>query len=614
LLGAGTLVLLASAGTLAFGAARISAEQAAYRAPAAPTCVPSQLNRSDVLPGTHLAVSPLPDSYDASARTQVSLLGAPASDISAVSVSGSVSGSHTGSLRAYSQGDGASFVPSHAFVPGETVTVRGHVRAGAQTSPFAFHFVIAHQDPITYPPAAKISRDYNEEQHFHSAPSLQPPVLAVSTRSSAASPGDLFAAPYSGPGPNGPEIFSETGELIWFDPLSGETSATNLQVQQLSGKPVLTWWQGYIPPQGFGEGEEIIDNTAYQRIGTVHAGNGYKADLHDFHITPSYTALLTVFNPISCNLSSVGGPAGGAVTDSVFQEIDLRTGLVRREWHSIDHVPLTDSYSTPEGSSDEWPFDYFHINSIDQLSSPANTTLISARNTWALYELNTTTGEIKLRVGGRHSEVKQLGGSGTAFQHDATELSNGTITIFDNGAVPKIHPSSRAIVVSLQPAAHTDTLLHDYEHAAPALSAGSQGDVQALANGNLFVGWGAEPYFSEYSASGQLLYDAHMHGSYQSYRAYRFPWTATPAGRPSIAAGGTSGGPTTVYASWNGATTVASWRVYGGSSPHSLAPIAQAAKNGFETTIVAPHAEPYVAVQALSASGSTLGTSLPIRG
>ena len=215
-------------------------------------------------------------------------------------------------------------------------------------------------------------------------------------------------------------IFSQSGELVWFDPLAGETEATNLQVQQLYGKPVLTWWQGYIPPQGFGEGEEMIDNSAYQQVGRVHAGNGYKVDLHDFHITAQGTALLTMFNPIDCNLSAVGGPSGGAVTDSGFQEIDLATGLVRREWTSLDHIGLSDSYSSPEQASTAWPFDYFHINSIDQL--PGSTALISARNTWALYELNTSTGQVVLQVGGKHGEVKALSGAATAFQHDATVL------------------------------------------------------------------------------------------------------------------------------------------------------------------------------------------------
>jgi hypothetical protein len=610
----GLLVALFSAGALAFGSKRIVAENAAYRAPAAPQCVPAQLNRSDVLPGTSLAVSPLPDSYDASASTQISLLGAPPSALSAIDVSGSQSGGHSGRLLAYSQGDGASFVPSRPFDPGETVTVRGRIRTGTGTKPFAYQFVVAHQDTLLYTPPAKAARDYDEEQHFHSAPSLQPPVLAVTTSQPGTAPGYIFAAPYNGPGPSGPEIVSQTGELVWFDPLPEEVATTNLQVQQYDGRPVLTWWQGYIPPQGFGEGEEMIYSSSYQQIGRVRAGNGYKADLHDFHITPQGTALLTVFDPIDCNLSAVGGPSGGAVTASVFQEIDMATGLVRREWNSLDHVGLSDSYSSPEEANTAWPFDYFHINSIDQLAG--GTTLISARNTWTLYELNTTTGQVVLRVGGRHGEVKPLNGAATAFQHDATVQANGTISVFDNGAVPKVHPQSRSIVLAVNPQAKTDTLLANYEHSSPELSSSSQGSVQTLSDGDTFVGWGSEPYFSEFGPGGQLLYDAHWHGSYQSYRAYRFLWTGTPATAPAVAVAGAASpsAPVTVYASWNGATEVAGWRVLAGASPTQLTPVAQAPKSGFETAIGTPGPEPYVAAQALNAAGAVLGTSPPIKG
>jgi hypothetical protein len=300
------------------------------------------------------------------------------------------------------------------------------------------------------------------------------------------------------------------------------------------------------------------------------------------------------------------------VTNSIFQEIDLRTGLVRREWTSLDHVGLSDSYSSPEESNTAWPFDYFHINSIDQLAG--GTTLISARNTWALYELNTTTGQVLLRVGGKHGEVKALNGAATAFQHDATVQANGTISVFDNGAVPKVHPQSRAIVLAVEPKAKTDTLLADYEHTG-ALSSASQGSVQTLSGGDMFVGWGSEPYFSEFSSSGQLLFDAHWHGSYESYRAYRFPWTGTPASPPAVAAStARAGGPVTVYASWNGATTVASWRVLAGASPIQLTTVASAPKNGFETTIATPGSESYVAVQALNGAGAVLGTSPTIKG
>jgi len=611
------LVILSSVTALALGSQRIAAEQSAYSAPSAGRCTPSTLNRSALLPGTSLAVSPLPGSYAASPATQISLLGVPTGDLHDITVKGSETGSHAGRLRAYSQGDGGSFVLARPLDPGETVTVRGRLEAGSGTEPFVFSFVVAHED-VSLAGAAAAStsatpRDPDEWQHFHSSPELEAPVIDVTARSSQSAPGDLFAAPYVGPGPSGPMIFEESGNLVWFHPLPANVDATNLQVQQDGGQPVLTWWQGHIPPQGFGQGEEIIDNTSYQQIGRVRAGNGFLADLHEFRITPQGTALLTVFNPIACNLSSVGGPSGAAVTDSIFQEIDLGTGLVRREWASLDHIPLADSYSTATGSSLAWPFDYFHMNSIDPLAD--GKTLMSARNTSTLYELNTLTGQVLTHIGGRHSNYKLAAGAATAYQHDASTLPSGVISVFDNGGVPKVHSQSRGLILSVNAKTRTDTVVAEYEHPSPALLSGSQGDIQSMQDGNVFIGWGAEPYFSEFSAGGQLLYDAHMHGSYQSYRTYRFPWTGAPGAPPAVAASATSAsGAVTVYASWNGDTRTASWQVLAGPSAQQLAPVASAPRNGFETTITTPAHEPFVAVQALDAAGAVLGTSPTIAG
>jgi Arylsulfotransferase (ASST) len=612
---AGAVVVLSSAGTLAFGEHRIVAEEAAFRGPPAPACAPSALNRSAVLPGTSLAVSPLPDSLDASPDTQISFLGVGVGananpKLGHVSVSGSSTGGHSGRLLAYSQGDGASFLSSHRFQPGETVTVRGSLQAGKRSQPFAFRFTVADPDPIPHqPPGKEPVGASSQVQHFHSAPTLQPPAIQVTTASSA--PGYVFMAPYSGPGGNGPMIFNDTGQLVWFDPMPSGTYATNLQVQSYEGQPALTWWQGYIPPQGFGEGEEVIANSAYRQVAHVQAGNGLVADLHDFHIAANDTALMTVYNPIHCNLTAIHGPQDGAVNDSVFQEIDLRTRLVRREWHSLDHVGLSDSYSSPVGATTEWPYDYFHINSLDQ--EPGGELLISARNTWTVYELNEHTGQVVARAGGKHSTLKMGSGTLTAYQHDATLLPNGTISIFDNGGVPMVHPQSRAIVVALNAHAGTETLLAEYEHPS-ALKAGSQGNVQELADGNLFTGWGAEPWFSEFSATGQLLFDARMPPGDQSYRGYRFEWSGAPGGAPAIAASAQKTGPVTVYASWNGATGVSSWRVLAGPSTKQLAAVATAPESGFETTIATPAAAAYVEVQALSASGAVLGTSAAIKG
>ena len=605
-------MLLSSVGTLAFGSQRIVAEESAFVGPATTNCVPSALNRSDVLPGTSLAVSPLPDSLDASPRTQISLLGVPASALSHVSASGSRTGEHSGRLLAYSQGDGASFVPAHAFAPGETVTVHGTLRLSKGSEPFAFHFTVSLPDPLRYyPPGKEPAGKAGEVQYFHSQPKLQPPAIQVTTKTASESPGDIFLAPYSGPGGDGPMIVDNTGQLVWFDPLPTGTQATNLQVQQYEGKPMLTWWQGYIPPQGFGQGEEVILNSAYQQVTRVGGGNGYKADLHEFRIdSANDTALLTVLNPIHCDLASVGGPQDGAVTDSIFQEIDLRTRLVRREWTSLDHVALADSYSSAVGSTTEWPYDYFHMNSVDPQAD--GDLLLSARNTWTLYELNSQTGQVQARAGGKHSTIKMGSGTLTAYQHDATSLPDGLISVFDNGGVPNVHPQSRGILVSLNQQSGTETLVAEYEHPS-ALKAGSQGNVQTLTNGNLFLGWGAEPWLSEFNSAGQLLFDARMPNSDESYRAYRFEWNATPASAPGISAISGKGGAVTVYASWNGATDVASWRVLAGASPHQLKAAGGAPRSGFETAIGLPPVGAYVQVQALSAAGAVLGTSAAIK-
>ena len=612
LLGA-LLVLLSCLTTVAIGSQRILAEQSAYgAAPSVDQCVPKTLNVSDQLPGSGLIVSPVPGAYDASMYTQISMVGAPASELGAISVTGSRSGVHRGRLVAYSQGDGASFLPSRPFEPGETVTVKGRVSTGRSRRAFEFNFVVAHPDTHLFAGTpTKFHEDTQDTQHFGSAPSLTAPRIDVDAHASSATPGDIFMAAYNGPGPAGPMIFDEEGNLVWFDPLPHEVYATNLQVQQYGPQRVLTWWQGHIPPQGFGEGEEILDNSNYERVATVHAGNNFKADLHDFEITPRGTAIMTVFEPIECNLSTVGGPRHSAVTDSAYQEVDIATGLVRREWTSLDHVAPSDSYSTATGSSDEWPFDYFHMNSIDQQSD--GRTLISARNTWAMYELNSTTGQVISRIGGKHSNFKLSAGAATAFQHDASALSGGTIAVFDNGGVPKVHPQSRALLLSLDAKTMTDSVLTQFVHSDPPLSSSSQGNVQPLEDGDFFVGWGAEPYFSEYSATGQLLFDAHMPSPYQSYRAYRFSWTGTPTRPPVAAVSKSSSGALTVYASWNGDNRTVDWRLLVGPRTTELLPVSSSARTGFETAITSPSGAAYVAVQSLGAHGEVLGTSAPIK-
>jgi hypothetical protein len=572
-----------------------------------PSCTPTVLNRSALQDGA-VTVSPLPGSRDASTQTQISFLGVPSTELRVISVVGSRSGVHTGQLEAYSQGDGASFLPSRPFAEGERVTVRARLQTAGSVRALLDEFTIAQEDRISSTPEPS-HHGSAEVQSFRSRPDLKPPTVTVTAQSPAVADGDLFLAPYLGPGQGGPMILEPSGSLLWFDPLPANTAAADLQVQEYEGKPVLTWWQGDINVHGFGTGEGVIADSSYTDIAHVRAGNGLREDLHELQLTPQGTALITAYHPIRCDLSAMGGLANGGITDSVAQEIDVRTGLVMFEWTSIDHVALDESYepSLPETTTAASPYDFFHLNSINL--DHDGSLLISSRNTWTVYKVSAQSGQIAWRLGGKRSSFKMGAGTGTAWQHDARELPGGAISIFDNGAAPTAHSQSRAIVISLNAATDTATLVARLTH-TPPLVVESQGSAQALANGDWLVGWGQQPYLSEFGPAAQLLFDAHLPSQYESYRDFRFAWTGTPAYPPVFAFQGAATG-STAYASWNGATLVSSWRVLGGPSASSLATVTEVPRSGFETSIPIPGGTvgPYMAVQALNAAGEVLGTS-----
>ena len=603
-------VALVSSLTLGF------APSAGVAGAAAVSCAPASLNRSAALAGSEVTVSPAPGTMDASYLTQISFLGIPAAEIANVKVVGSRSGSHSGRLVAYSQGDGASFVPGSPFSQGERVTVRAVLHSGGRATPFGWSFTTAVVDAVSRsletPPGPPPAPKRGELQHFVSRSDLKPPTVTVTTNSGQQAPGEVFLAPYAGPGQYGPMILDGAGKLIWFKPLPAGARAADLRVQEYDGRPVLTWWQDPLVKNGRRDAGIVIADSSYRTIAIVRAGNRYQPDLHSFQITPQGTAFTTVYDAIRCNLRAYGGPADGAVADTLLQELDLKTGLVRFEWHSLDHVALGDSYvPVRPGGSLRSPWDYFHINSID--TEPGGDLLVDSRNTWAAYEVDKVSGEILWRLGGKHSSFAMGPGASPAWQHDAVRQPDGTITFFDNGATPKAHPQSRGITLQLDPQARTANLLASYVHPTP-LVAPSQGNLQALAGGDHFVGWGQSPYFSEFAPGGQLLFDARLPSTYQSYTALKFPWSADPPQPPAITVRAPAHGGRVVYASWNGATAVTRWRVLAGASPHALSPVGDAARTGFETAIAAPGREPYVAVQALDGAGNAIGSSHAIKG
>jgi hypothetical protein len=446
---------------------------------------------------------------------------------------------------------------------------------------------------------ARDIRDADGFTHtFYSDRSIHPPIVWLSGRDpDPRASGDIFLDAHRTI-QSGPMILGPDGQLIWFDPVPDGKSAYNLAVQSYDGQTVLTMDQG---------GTDVILNHSYQTVASVLAGNGYTTGVHEFELTPQGTALITAYAFVPANLSSIGGPKHGILTDDAIQEIDISTGQVLWQWSAAAHVSPGASYAGKPGSGS---YDFFHLDSVQQL--PNGNLLISARHTWAIYEIDKQTGKIIWTLGGKHSSFKMGPGTSFKWQHDARLQPDGTLTVFDDGAgLQASEQQSRALRIRLNYQTHTATLVHAYTHNPPVL-AYSQGNEQLLADGNTFVGYGSKPYAAEFGRTGRQLFTIRFDPPVESYRAYRFQWLGQPASPPSVAAAPTRQG-TRVYASWNGATDVAFWRILAGPTTAALNPGEQFRKTSFETEMWMRSKQPYFAVQALGGDGQVLATSSTVR-
>jgi hypothetical protein len=402
---------------------------------------------------------------------------------------------------------------------------------------------------------------------------------------------------------------------VWFRPVPVEDVASNLSVQSYQGKPALAWWQGVITSTGQTQtGEYVVVDSNYRTVATLEGADGWILTLHDFEIRGDH-AWVTANRNVPMNLTKYGGANNGAIVDSAVQEYNLKTGKLVYSWDALDHIPLSDSYAPPPTNG--FPWDVYHVNSISL--EGGGTMLVSMRNTWAAYEIEIGGGKIDWTLGGKHSSFSLGPNARFEWQHDVAQESGSRVSLFDDnccqltGAGVYLAPAgpSRGLVLSLDQANHTAKLVKEYAH-GDDFDAAYMGSLQLLGNGNVFVGWGSQPYFSEYTKQGRLLLDGVLPSPDLTYRATLDQWTGVPLTRPSAAAQ-TADGKTTVYASWNGATELASWRVMAGGSATQLEAVATATKSGFETAISVPSGDRVFQAEALGAFGQVIGRSAVIR-
>jgi len=561
-----------------------------------------------------ITISPLAGTPDAPPGTQISILGTAATNIESVTATGSISGPHAGTLQSYVSSPGASFLPALPFTEGEEVHVLVHLKEGA---PLEDSFTIAHLAPAEEL-LHQTTEQPEQQERFVTEPELRPPLRTITTPDPSLE-GDIFTDPIPAPeirpgekkllefepvGPSGLMILNPEGKLVYWHQLKEEAGSV-FEPVKYEGKTALAWWQGKVTEAAYGLGEGVIANTAYEPVATVKAGNGLQADIHELEITPEGQAYIIAVEPIcqpECNKEHL------PLLDDEIQEIDIKTGLVMWSWHALGHVPTTNTEAIVAGGV----FDPYHLNSIQAISG--NRLVISMRDTSGIYEVEQAAGNILWEISPSHNTFKLGKGVLFHFQHDAKLEGRKLqyLSLFDDEAGPPFYGPSKGMVLRL--AGKTVKLVHTYENSHKTETV-AEGGMQVMPHGEAVVSFGASQYIAEFSKrggpkkTGTLLFELEFPKGDGSYRAERFPWSATPNTKPKVVAKRESESEVAVYVSWNGATEVAKWEVLVGEEANALSPVTTASWSNFETRIPVSSTDKVFEVKALNKEGHVLATS-----
>jgi hypothetical protein len=526
-------------------------------------------------------------------------------------VTGSTSGLHTGKTILADDQKTVIFEPADPFTPGEQVKVRlSGLSLNRQTdyAPLAYTFTVAvnqqpgevasSSGPPDKPPKSAFPDFLTVPQDI--------PHFTVTGDASAVTEGDIFVAPFYWTKDTVGSyllILTPQGKLVYYQYVGDDKSAFDFKKQP----------NGLLSYYDLKYHAYYLMNSNYNIVDSYTAGDGYTADLHELQILPNGDALLMAYDTETIDMSKVvpGGKKDAAVTGLVIQELDPSKNVIF-EWRSWDHFQMQDSTS----DLTQQQIDLVHGNAL-ALASDGNL-LLSSRNQSEVTKINLQTGAVIWRLGGKANQFKFIGGKPFAYQHDVSQLPNGDITIFDNQGTTQNPAASSGIEYKLDETKMTATVVWQTTHDPPVFGT-YMGDTQRLPDGNTFIDWGAayvgKGYqyvtLTELGPDNSTLLELSFDQPYVSYRAFIFPWQGFPDTQPALAFKAIDQGILLGY-SWNGATNVAAYEVYGGSNPQSLNKMEENTVTDFEAQSILkylPATECYFQVAALDGSGNELSRS-----
>jgi hypothetical protein len=509
-------------------------------------------------------------------------------------VQGSTSGAHRGKVVLADDRKSIIFQPEQPFAPGEEVQVR--VLPGIRTVEseireevfYSFRTSATKVDASKTGPAAPdlpaaspLAVTQTRSGGYRTRPSLCPDVSVTTPANGVV--GDLFMSNYECL-----LVFDAQGEPVYYQPLVQGARSYDFKKQPNGW---LTYWDSRY-------GYFVALDSSYQLVDTYQAGNGYSTDVHDLQWIEGNHVLLLIYDTQVMDMRAYGGLEKANVIGLVVQELDSRKNVVF-EWKSWNHINLTESYAD---LTQTW-VDYVHGNAVE-LDTDGNL-MVSARHLDQVFKIDRNTGNVLWRWGGKSNQFEFISDLPDADatqpffrQHDIRRLVNGNVTLFDNRS--DLSPQySRALEYELDEINKKAKLVWEY-HDPQNTYGRFMGNVQRLPNGNTLVGYGSGPgqgVFSnviEVKPDGTKAFALSLPAGNISYRAFRYPWHATPYWDPSLVME-KNNSTVTLYFSWNGATEVASYQVWGGIKGQPLAGhlLASVSKTAFEDSYTTTPDSPY---------------------
>lgn len=233
---------------------------------------------------------------------------------------------------------------------------------------------------------------------------------------------------------------------------------------------------------------------------TLTCGRNLQPRMHDLIAQPdgSYWILCDEIRTI--DLTAQGRSAESRVTGTVVQKRSA-TDEILFDWSPFDHFDIDLSVLDQTdlvGLSVNWT----HGNSLD-LDSDGNL-IVSFRNLNEITKIDTHTGAVIWRMGGKQNEFTFANVSGSAFthQHGMRSVGNGRVLLLDNLGEQS---GSRMEVYELDQLHHTARMTNA-RSSVTGIIALIGGSTQALPSGHTLVSFGNGSGVEEYDQSGSLVW------------------------------------------------------------------------------------------------------------